>query len=140
MSVRLASNVQGEKADKILNRAERALLSVRIGQTVKKLDNLTQKQEKLKRDVWAKLPTKRAEIEVFVNFAQVQKHADVEIHQQNKFKIILDTKLKKNGNLVESKDTLTQECFSKWVKNCSNHILSDSELSVLKKGLNFAVT
>jgi hypothetical protein len=35
---------------------------------------------------------------------------------------------------------LATEVMSRWVKNCSDRILSDPELSVLKKGLNFAVT
>ena len=35
---------------------------------------------------------------------------------------------------------LAQECIARWVKNCSDHILSHPELSVLKKGLNFVVT
>ena len=75
--------------------AEGALLSVRIGQTVRKLDNLTQKQENLKREVWDRLPWKWAEVEVFVNSAQAQKHVEVKFHQQNKFKGMLDRKLKK---------------------------------------------
>ena len=52
----------------------------------------------------------------------------------------MDTKLKKRGDLVESKNTLAEECIARWVKNCSDHILSDTELSVLKNGLNFVVT
>ena len=35
---------------------------------------------------------------------------------------------------------LAGKIMSRWVKNCSDHILSDPELSVLKKRLNFAVT
>ena len=30
--------------------------------------------------------------------------------------------------------------MSRWVKYCSDRLLSDPELSVLKKGLNFAIT
>ena len=70
MSLRLESNIQGEKADKILKRAERALLSVRIGQTVRKLDNLIKKREKLKQEVMTRLPRKQAEIETFVKAAE----------------------------------------------------------------------
>ena len=35
---------------------------------------------------------------------------------------------------------IASECIAKWVKNCSDRLLNDSELSVLVKGLNFAVT
>ena len=49
MRLRLASNVRGEKVDKILRKAERVLLGVRIGQTVRKLDIFTQKRDNLKK-------------------------------------------------------------------------------------------
>ena len=71
---------------------------------------------------------------------QAQKHMEMKLLQQNKFKAISDTKLRKRGDFVEAKDTLAQECIVKWVKNCSDHILSEPDLSVLKKGLNFVVT
>ena len=35
---------------------------------------------------------------------------------------------------------MPSECISKWVKNCSQRLLNDAELSVLVKGLNYAVT
>ena len=141
MSLRLVSNVRAEKVDKILRQAERSWLGVRICQTViRKLDILTLKWDKLKRDVWDRLPEQWVEIDAFVNTAKVQKHAEVKIHQQNKFKKVLDTKLKKTEIMNESKDTLEQDCILRWIKNCSDHILSDPELSVLKKALNFAVT
>ncbi|XP_068739082.1 uncharacterized protein [Montipora capricornis] len=51
---------------------------------------------------------------------------------------MFETRKKQSDNKVNNK--LANECMSKWVKNCSDRILSDPELSVLKKGLNFAVT
>ncbi len=30
--------------------------------------------------------------------------------------------------------------MTRWVKNCSDRILADPELSILKKGLNFTIT
>ena len=73
-SLRLASNIRGEKAYKIPKWAERALLRVRIGQTVRKLDNLTQKRGKLKQEVMTRLQRKQPEVEKFVEAAQVWKH------------------------------------------------------------------
>ena len=52
MSLRLASHVRGEKADKILRRADQSLLGIMIGETVRKLVILT----KLKKDVCDRLP------------------------------------------------------------------------------------
>lgn len=42
-----------------------------------------------------------------------------------------------NGQVGNS---IATECMSRWVTNCSKRILNDPELSVLQKGLNFAVT
>ena len=44
--------------------------------------------------------------------------------------------MKSQGN----DEGLAGRIMSRWVKNCSECNLSDPELSVLKKGLNFAVT
>ena len=41
-----------------MKRAERPLLSVRIGQTVRQVDNLTHKREKLKQEVEIKIEPK----------------------------------------------------------------------------------
>ena len=65
-----------------MKRAERALLSVRIGQTVRKLDNLSQKREQLKQEVFTRLPRKKADVEKFVETLQVQKH--MEVNSDNK--------------------------------------------------------
>ena len=50
-SLRLQSNVRGSKAEKILRRAERQLLGVRIGDTVRKLKYLEEKKADFEEDV-----------------------------------------------------------------------------------------
>ena len=47
---------------------------------------------------------------------------------------------KKESNTPKKGSNIAWNCISKWVKNCSDRILSDPELSVLAKGLNFTVT
>ena len=47
---------------------------------------------------------------------------------------------KKTDKSDEKKTDTAQQVMARWVKNISDRILSDPELSVLKKGLNFAVT
>ena len=42
--------------------------------------------------------------------------------------------------ISNTEKSLSSDCISKWVKNCSDRLLSDPELKVLAKGLNFAVT
>ena len=68
------------------------------------------KQVKLKQEVWNRLPDQQAEIDAFVSTAQVQKYAEVKIRQQNKFKNILDTKVKTEIT-DESEAILAQECI-----------------------------
>ena len=72
----------------------------------------TKKQDKLKKDVWDR-SGKWEEVDAFVNTAQAQKYTEVKIWQQNKFKKVLDLKLKKNEITDESKDILAQECISR---------------------------
>ena len=83
------------------------------------------------------LPSDGPIVEEFVARAQ---HTEVKQCQHIKFQRILD-KNAKNKDIMGSEDSnLASEIMSRWVKNCSDHLLSDPELSVLMKGLNFAVT
>ena len=47
ISLKLTSNIKGQKANNILRRAEKQLLSVRIGDTVKVLKKLEEKKSTL---------------------------------------------------------------------------------------------
>ena len=67
-------------------------------------------------------------------FAQLREHEKVKERQQAKFAKVAELSKK------TSKPSISSECISKWVRNCSKRILSDPELSVLAKGLNCAVT
>ena len=58
--------VQGKKVDTIIKRAERALLWVGIGQTVRKVKSLVEKTEILKREVYLRLPSGGPVVEKFV--------------------------------------------------------------------------
>ncbi|XP_072038548.1 uncharacterized protein [Amphiura filiformis] len=141
VSLRLSSTVKGTKADNILRRAERSLLNVRIGQIVRKLDDLESEKDRignvlntanvLPSDIVTEV-TSRCEL------SQLKEHELSKRRQQQKFTRLVERKseinTQKKGNNIAS------ECISKWVKNCSDRLLNDSELSVLVKGLNFAVT
>ena len=69
----------------------------------------------------------------FVAHAQLVLNMEVTKFQKTSFNKFW-TKNKKISILRAS------EIMSRWVKNCSDHLLSDPELSMLKKGLNFEVT
>ena len=139
-SLRLRSTVPGLEANKIIKRAERSLLGVRIGQTVQKLKRLDRQKSELKVDIVKRLPGKQQEIEKFVSNVQEREHQEVKSRQQNKFQRLVSKNVDKIKDTHRWNNNLANECISRWVKNCSDRILSDPELSVLRKGLNFAVT
>ena len=77
------------------------------------------------------------QMEEFVLKSQLREHEVTKERQKNKFSGLLNTS---GMNSNQPTSGLASECMQKWATNCSQRILSDSELSVLKKGLNFAVT
>ena len=135
-SLKLSSNVNGKKAENILRRAEKQLLNVRIGDTVKYLKKLDIKNSALKTEVSRQLPGKSDDVTEFVRNAQLRAHTGCKQRQQRKFQSLLG---KKTDKSVEKKTDTAQQVMARWVKNISDRILSDPELSILKKGLNFAV-
>ncbi len=91
----------------------------------------------MKADVDTRLPMKQIEVETFVINAEMREHRLTKERQQNKFqrlndKITAESQCKNNNK--------ASECMTRWVKNCSDRILSVLELSILKKGLNFTIT
>ena len=79
------------------------------------------------------------QMEEFVLKSQLGEHEVTKERQKNNFSGLLNTS-GMNSNQPTSGWTSGSECMQKWATNCSQRILSDPELSVLKKGLNFAVT
>ena len=70
-SLKLQSTVPGMEARKIIQRAERQLLGVRIGQTVQKLKRLDRQKEGVKVDIVSRLPRLQQEVEKYVTNAQL---------------------------------------------------------------------
>ena len=139
-SLRLSSPIKGNKADNILRKAERSLLNVRIGQTVNKLDDLTVEKSRFENVInTAKdIPENvKAEVKSRCERAQLLEH-ELSKTRQQKFARLVERN--KESNTPKNGSNIASDCISKWVKNCSDRILSDPELSVLAKGLNFAVT
>ena len=134
--------VHGKKADTIIERVERALLGVRIGQTVRKVKALVEKTENLRIKVYQRLPSNGPEVEEFVVYMQLAQHTEVTSRNVNKPSFNdFGGKNANNRDIKGSgKVSLASEIMSRWVINYSDCLLSDPELSVLKKGLNFVVT
>ena len=141
-SLTLRTCVRGSEANNIILRAQKQLLNTRIGQTVRKLQYLEKKKDQQETGLSQRLPSKQLEeVTNFVKDAQLKEHEVTKTRQQGKYaKLVEKQKSKEEAtNKGNKQKTLANEIMERWVKNCSQRILSDPELSVLKKGLNFAV-
>ena len=134
-SLKLNSTVQGCKADNILKRAERALLNVRIGQITGKIKRIKDDSASLTTAITSSITCPRTcrEVDEFTAHAHNAEFQRCKQRQIGKFERL-------RVKTEEKTPTISQECISKWVKNCSSRILKDPELSVLARGMNFAVT
>ena len=131
VSLRLKSTLQGPDAKKILRSAERRLLKIRIDKLITEKASPTTK-------IMQVFPQETfTQVEEFVLKSQLREHEVTKERQKNKFSCLLNTS---GMNSNQPTSGLASECMQKWVTNCSQRILSDPELSVLKKGLNFAMT
>ena len=138
VSLRLKSTVQGPDAKKILRSAERRFLKVRIGQNINRIDKLITEKASLTTKIMQVFHQETfTQVEEFVLKSQLCEHEVTKERQKNKFSCLLNTS---GMNSNQPTSVLASECMQKWVTNCSQRILSDPELSVWKKGLNFAVT
>ena len=111
---------------------------MRIGQTVGKLQHIEKEKSRLSELVYGEgsaLPSEvRDKIKEHHEFVQLKEHQKVKERQQAKYAKAAEKSQK------ESKPSISSECISKWVRNCSSRLLNDPELSVLAKGLNCSVT
>ena len=84
-----------------------------------------------------KLPRIQPEVAKYVSKEQLHEHNLVKKRQQKKFQHLRDKQL---SNQVSETVNASSDASNKWVINRSKRILTKSEISVLKKGTNFAVT
>ena len=75
-SLCLHSVVYGKNAE-IMKRVEKALLRVRIGQTVREMKSLVAKTEVLIQNIYQLLPSNRAQVKDVVACAQLAWHTEV---------------------------------------------------------------
>lgn len=107
-SLRLQSNVRGRKADKILRRAERQLLGIRIGDTVRKLKYLEEKKADFEEDVSRRLPGKSRDVIKFVGESQMRAHNGSKQSQRNKFTRLVEKKRRNQRD--KKKDWQERSC------------------------------
>ena len=137
-SVRLFSNIQGVTADKILKKAEKNLLEVRIRHCAFTLKKLRIEEEKLTSELDTKIPEPMlSETKTFLA-NQKQRHFEVvKKRQQTKFARLL---AKKSLAQTPEEDEVTAKIKERWVVNKSSKTLDPVSTSLLRRGLNFAVT
>ena len=133
VSLRLKSSCNNIQAQRIIQRAERQLLNTRISDTVRNLDRFVNGKTEVGNRLHECLPecTMR-EVEMVTSKAQMLEHQECKTRQIKKFDRL---KSKKRDDAYENNPVT-----DKWVKNVSGRDLSKHEMSVLKKGLNFAVS
>ena len=137
-SLHIRSTVKGIKASTILRNAERKLLNIRISQchfTVSKLQN---EKELLEANRRTKLTeTEMEELTAFIEHAHETTFRETRERQQRKYDQLL-SKQQHGADIpqLDEPDNITE----RWVINLANIHLDSVEVSLLKKGLNVAVT
>ncbi len=141
-SIKLSSNVKGHKADKILRSAERKLLNERIRQTNFTIGVLKEKVTDYEEHLFTSLPGEAFDrIQEFTTRAQLAQHESMKKCHVDKFsRLKLKSRADLDLNWRARTETEEDNNSERWVKNLSDRPLSDSEVSVLRKGLNYAVT
>ena len=137
-SLKLITIITGTKASVILHSAERKLLNVRIHQctfTINKLKDVLSNHKQTLASILD--PATFTEVETFLAHAHEHTSAETKTRQKQKFDKLVT---KQQTAKAEKQSTTNKINTDRWVINTSDRPLTDSEHSVLKKGLNYAIT
>ena len=141
VSLRLRCPINKQRANNIIRRAERGLLSERIHVVNGKLAQLEAKRDNLQRLVDQSLSgDTRNQIAAHIQETYEHEFQRAKTRQINKFDRM--TKAHTHNDISKTSDDfdLSGAQLKKWVVNLSKYTLDKVETSVLSKGLNFAVT
>ena len=137
-SVRLTSNIVGIRANKILSRAEHQLLDVRIRQCDYTIKKLTEEKVNLISKLDGILsPQLQAEVKALLLSAHAHTYESTKMAHRARIERLIQKHQDMEPTQVHSNTSVDT---NRWVVNLSECELSQAKLSVLKKGLNFAVT
>ena len=150
--IRIKPPINDEATKKIVHRAERAILNLRITEVIKKKKNLQQIEERLKADLRTTLNKETFESLVSTNKERFkkEKHKSM-ISQRNKYhllkfgrrydEITAEEKFEETQNNNIRRNIRRAEAINKdnWVVNVSNRRLTESEERLLQKGAGFAI-
>ena len=141
-SLKIKTSVRGRAASNIINRAQRALMNERIKQINTKLSIINSKIEENSFELGILVPDEvQVEVTAWCERTVRLKWDKVRMRHQRKFaKLQAKQKADEHVPIVPVDDECATELKERWVVNLSDHSLTDAELSVLRKGLNFAVS
>ena len=144
-SLKLKCAMKGPAIDAILGTAQRALCRQRITDILGKLEDFESRRAEADEFLFTILDNDRyAETKEWMAHARQRTFQNIRERQQRKFSRLLEAKMKKdskvNGPIVEVSKEEEDRIKSKWIVNLSDRVLNEEEETVLKQGLNFAVT
>ena len=123
-------------------------MNLRITQINHKIKFLNEQKAKFEDVVDKQInnDTTRKEVANFIAHAQTKENGDCKQRQIKKFNRLIakkdniDHSKDKQKDLKDNNKSIASECIGRWVRNCSDRVLSDPELHVLARGMNFAVS
>ena len=134
--------MKGQAANGVILRAQRALTNIRIGQINNRLVTIENRIAELTDTLGSHVP--EGSMKEILEWVKVAKSAEWDrsrMRQRNKFeKMATKTPPDKNNiPIAPVSEQQTRNLKDRWVENLSDRSLTKAELSVLEKGLNYAV-
>ena len=144
-SLTLKSSMTGPNADRILRRAQLSLMNERISEIKKQLQHFRNIKSTQDEFLFMRLPADLyAEVGQWMARTRDKWFYDIRKRHQNKFARLQRKKSltdrAENAPIVEVSAEQKDALQSKWVVNVSDRVLTPDETSLLKRGLNFAIT
>ncbi|XP_072048791.1 uncharacterized protein [Amphiura filiformis] len=137
-SIKLKSAVTGIKANKVIHKAEKQLLDIRIRNCSFTISKLQDELQNLETNLFTAISDQeKQEVEQHLSRMRSQEFDKVKCKQREKFGKLVTAK---QEFLLKNRAEENDIDRNRWVINKSDRILSENEKSVLEKGLNYAVT
>ena len=135
-NLRIKSSVKGIKAHDILHKTARKLLDIRIAQSIYTIKKLEDRKKQIENELCdAMEQDKMAEVRKHISRAYEYNFVKAKQQQMDKYERL---ERQQEIQLDENEDTTIDR--NRWVMNLSSRNITNSENSVLQKGLNFAIT
>ena len=145
VSLRVKTCVKGEAANNIIHRTQRALLNVRIKEINFKIRTFNGLIAEINEELFTSLPSDmHTEVTNLVTHAHKAEWEKCRARQQNKFARLITSHAPTAHctriPIVDVDEQETKAIKDRWVINKSDRTLNQHELSILQRGLNFAVS